>query len=688
MGTIATGGFGYSTIQPAPRPDVAAPYEAAAQVGREVTQLGIDAGVRRHQAAAATASNNLLDHQLAMQQHVEDIRDGLATGAIEPDKARAQFDALAAKSAPPPVDHLTPEAAAYYSRGSQRVQAEAGMKIDGLVDVAHKQNFKDQFTSGLDKLGKLADAPGANVGQIIEQGRTYIPVGRAAGIPAVELDNAFQNWTDATRYNEAVNRFLQVGDNMHGLKELQHELTAKDGYFVDKLDGNKRNAVLAQVQNRIDTIQNRLEHEADKREAAAQRAIYEMDRQTSTGVPAPPDQLAKWATITQGTSFAEDFKTALEDQKNIQDILRLPPADQVSYVNDKQEAIDKNGGTVRDIQNLDRTRAAVQKNINTMQQAPLTFYQQRTGDVVTPLDWSQLLPGQDASQFAKQLQQRALTIATLQKQYGPTVQNKPLLPQEAAQLAAQVDKGTPENNAGLFGVLRQAAGSDETYQAIMAQIAPDSPVKALAGRLASKQRDITLQRNWLSADVVANSPDVATTMLRGEALLNKSKLAKSEDGKPKTGLYLPETSTLQSSFQDAVSDAFAGAPGAADVAFQAVQAYYVGKAAATGRLAATNQDIDPHLVKEAVQATIGTVVDYNGNGSVLAPWGMDRTQFENSVQSAWQAAVAAKQVPAHEALQLGSLGLQNYGDGTYLVKAGRSYFKGANGQPFILHVQQ
>lgn len=688
MAKIDVGNFGNSTIEVAPQPRTSVVGEAVQGLGGAVEQAGARMAEQRFQQQAAIAANNLQEHRLKDQQIIEGLKDGLANGDLQPEDAAAEYQKQSAANTPPEVQHLAPDAAAAYTLGAKRVTADGTYTINALADVARKHRFQDQFSKAEDTLGKSAGLPGTTpdkVQSIIDQFRTsWGPVGHASGLPPDQVDKAIQNFADNVWFNNAVQRSIENHDNMAGLKQLQHDLTDPKGLYAEKLDTNKRNAVMAQVTNRMDTIQNRLIHEADKRDADGLRAMNEYNQQIASGVVAPAGQMAQWAQRTDGTSSSADFADAIKQEQAVQDVLRKPPADQVSYVQDKQAALYQNGGTVREVSNLERTRAAVTKNINTMQQTPLLFYQQRTGDSVTALDWSALLPGQDATLFAKQLQQRALTIATMQKQYGSTVQNKPLLPQEAAQLASLVERNSPEHNTGLFGALRQSAGDDATYQAIMAQIAPDAPVKALAGRLASKQRDITLQRNWIASDVVASSPEVAKTMLQGEALLNKSKLAKSEDGKPKAGLYLPETTTLQYSFQYAVGTAFAGRPGAADVAFQAVQAYYVGKAAATGRLAATNQDIDSHLVREAVTATIGTVVDYNGNGDVLAPWGMDRPGFEASVQRAYSAAVAAKQIPAMEAAQMGAYGLRNLGEYTYLVTNGRKLVADSKGQPLVL----
>jgi len=271
----------------------------------------------------------------------------------------------------------------------------------------------------------------------------------------------------------------------------------------------------------------------------------------------------------------------------------------------------------------------------------------------------------------------------MRKQYGEQVQMRPLLPQEASVLAAAVNQASPRQTSQMFGELRNAIGDDQTYAAAIQQIAPDSPVKALAGLLAAKQRSLTLERNWVRDDVVASSQDVSATMLAGEAILNRSKSQKAEDGRSQAKLFLPETQSLQEQFQSSVGNAFAGRPGAAELAFQAVQAYYVGKASETGRVAADSKDIDTKLVREAVRATLGEVVDYNGEGEALAPWGMSESEFDDAARTALTSEFKRRGLGTDN---LGALGLRNLGESTYYVTQGRNFVYDKQGRPLTINV--
>jgi hypothetical protein len=301
---------------------------------------------------------------------------------------------------------------------------------------------------------------------------------------------------------------------------------------------------------------------------------------------------------------------------------------------------------------------------------------------VEPVDFSMLDDPQTAAKFSD----RISTLQAMQKQYG-SVPIKPLLPQEATQLTAALNDATPKEQADVFAGLRSAISDPSAYRAAMQQIAPDAPVKAMAGMLSAKQTQLTTGTHWFKPDDSIASKDVAAIMLQGEQLLHPGKTDKSEDGKPKIGLYLPEQNTLQADFMNATGSAFAGRPQAADIAFQAVKAYYVGRAAQTGRLAASNKDIDTDLVKEAITNTLGGVSSYNGAGEVLMPWGMDESTFDDRVSVALQEKAAQLGLP-QRGNPLAGVGLRNHGDGSYYVMQGRNFALDGAGRPVVISLDQ
>ena len=441
------------------------------------------------------------------------------------------------------------------------------------------------------------------------------------------------------------------------------------------------------LRNEAESEIHRLEVEArlkkDRIEAVAERALNEWDRQTASGVPATPAMREHWDAAIRPSSYAPEIADRLASEQQVQTVLRQPIADQVKYVQDAQAKLDTGGGSLQEAANLQRLRSAVSANVKTLQTDPLIFNANRLSSPVAPLDISKL--GDPKGTVGAQLSDRISTLTAMRRQYGDQVPMRPLLPQEAAQVTAALNSTSPNQASQLFGALRNAAGSDEAYTGIMQQIAPDSPVKALAGLLAAKQRSLTLERHWFSDDVVATSPDVSATMLTGESILNRTKPDKATDGRAEAKLFLPDSAALQQEFTNQVGTAFAGRPGAAEIAFQAAQSYYVGKSAQTGKLTESNKTVDEKLLTESVRATLGQVVDYNGKGEVFAPWGMNEAQFEDRVSRAFQAELKVRGMPIPA--NFGSLGLRNFGENTYYVTAGRNFVYDNRGEPLVIDLR-
>jgi hypothetical protein len=325
----------------------------------------------------------------------------------------------------------------------------------------------------------------------------------------------------------------------------------------------------------------------------------------------------------------------------------------------------------------------VQANVKQLQDNPLLFIQNRTGVQVAPIDLTQLIQPGGAEQIGEQLRDRVTSISAAQKQYGPQVKMRPLLPQEAAGLASALGDATPRNARDMLGSLRSSINDDGAFTAAMQQIAPDAPVKALAGMLAAKQRTLTLENRIFSDDVTVSSGDVAMTLLTGESILNKTKAQKSADGQAKS-FPLPKEDEFRTNFSTTAGKVFADRPQAYEVAMQAVRAYYTSKAAEDGDVSG---EINSKRMNQAVTAVLGQVVNLNNNGEVLAPWGMDESTFEDRSKSAFDVAMSRHGMTDLIG-QYSAMGLRNVGDGTYYVTRGRSYLMDKKGRPVLLDLNK
>lgn len=306
------------------------------------------------------------------------------------------------------------------------------------------------------------------------------------------------------------------------------------------------------------------------------------------------------------------------------------------------------------------------------------------GKPVQGLDPNDLLQPGGAGRASGIFTDRATTLSAMRKQFGSMVGAKPLLPQEAGLLTKALDKAAPAEATQLFGVLRGAVGDDDTYRAVMQQIAPDSPVKARAGILAAVDRTITTQSNTFASDVRVSSARVAETMLAGESILNKTKGQKADDGQARS-MFVPPRADFSASFADAVGNLYRSRPGAQEGDLQAALAYYVGKAAETGRMSRDAKDIDSGLVKEAITATLGSVVDVNGQGSVKAPLGMTGGEMQSKLRERFAEVVKEQGLPPSAIASFEHYGAINYRrDGQYLLTLGGAPVLGRNGSPLVV----
>lgn len=639
--------------------------EAAAGAAGAIGDVA--ARVRAQQAedddalARAKSANALLDHELQIRGKTEDLAQRIQSGDLDwrtaEQAAQTEFDEIEQ----PKVDGLHPADIERMQGGIMRNRETGRLAIRSVVQNAKRDEFRGQFDQGLDTLGKLAGQPGADIDKINGQAEAFVPLAQQAGVDPAVTTAKIQAFKDRNWTNQATQRAIGSRDDMDALNQLEHDLTASDGYYANKLDTEKRNVVLSQVMTAKGRLEARAESAANKREAAASRAITRYEQQTATGVPAPPDVMQGWAAAVKGTSYEAEFNAMLKSEAEVQQILTRPPQEQRAYLQALEARQGKEGATVTDQANLKRLSTAVETNLKQLHSEPLVFHANRTGETIPALDLQALSSG-NLDAVRDGIQQRMVTLETLRRQYGPETGRQPLLPQEAMALSGALKNATPQSAVKLFGSMAGAFADPEAYRAAMQQIAPDSPVRALAGMVFAEQRSVTLTPGTLfSGAVKADSGDVAKTLLEGETLLNRSPDAMKADGKG--GAFpMPPPNQLRDEIATQVGEVFAGRPAAYEAATQAIRAYYAGSASRAGDVSG---ELDTKRVQQAVRAVLGEPVDVNDNGEVLPPWGMDEDEFVDKVETAWNS--QAKALPDNVPREFDRYGLRQAGNGSYFV---------------------
>ena len=313
--------------------------------------------------------------------------------------------------------------------------------------------------------------------------------------------------------------------------------------------------------------------------------------------------------------------------------------------------------------------------INTARQADPMAYAQQAG-----IGQAKPLPFNDQAAFGAELGKRTGVASTMQQTYGAPYTL--LTKAEASTLSQGFERMTTEQRLGYLQTIRKSVTDPVAYRSIMGQIAPDSPVTAMAGMILSKQNPVVVP-GWRT-DTVYAQQDVAALMVEGESLLNPNKSAKGEDGKGKA-FPMPKEQDMRDAFNNEVGKAFAGDPNGANFAYQAVKAYYAGKAARTGEISGIK---NAAILKEAINAVIGGVSNINNNGEVVRPWGMSEERFKNGAKAAFDSAIDAAGYKGSQLDVWGAYGLQSAGDSKYLVRSGAGYLTDRQGNPIVLDLTE
>lgn len=449
------------------------------------------------------------------------------------------------------------------------------------------------------------------------------------------------------------------------LKEYQGSMSADDLVRVGGM-----------IEGKVDRLQQRAEMAQLRNEAKAERTLGKINAQISSGIPATDEMWKQWGSQVRGTPAQAEFNELIKQEVDTQKILRLPIDQQIAAINSKTAKLQKEGGTIADATNLNRLSRAVDASAKMMTESPIDYFQQRLGGDIQPVDVG-------SPELGAVLSDRVAAIQGMQQKFGATVAMKPLLPQEAKQISAQLADMSPEQQSQFFATLHGAMGDDKAYSGAMQQIAPDSPIRALTGLLAGKQRSMVTNTRWFRPDDTITSGDVAKTMALGESILNKSKTEKGSDGKG-TSFPLPKQADFQQELNKQLGSVFAGQPQSYQLAAQAVKSYYTGAAAEKGDVSGV---VDRGLLRQAIKASVGEVVDFNG-GDTLAPWGMPGDTFRDMAAERLVRTMKAQGMSEADIATASALTLRQYKDGIYYVMQGQQFKYGADGKPLMVNVNE
>lgn len=438
------------------------------------------------------------------------------------------------------------------------------------------------------------------------------------------------------------------------------------------MDWEQQDALKSMAETRMRQDHARLQAEVDLkvRDATAMQADGKVDPFNFT------QETFTQAYGADGVRRFQDYQSGRVMAADIGSYMTMAPAQIEASLQQNQAAVNgiaETGGAgyaAADQRQQLRIRAA--QSVVKMQQEDPQAYAVKAGlSTAKPLDMG------DPAKFGAELAGRAATASMLRDTYKTPYTL--LMKNEAAALSMSFNKMSADQKLAYLGAVAKSVTDPQAAQSVFQQIAPDSPVTAVAGKLMTMTGSSPIGAGMFSKGTTYNPQTVATMIIQGEELLNPNKATKKEDGKP-VNLIMPKEQELRDPFNNAVGAAFTNQPQSAEVAYQSVKAYYAAKMAQLGDYSG---NVNTSAVKEAIEAVTGGASDFR-NTKVIRPWGMSDDNFKDNAKKAFDMEMTRMGRKGPSA-NFASYGLENFGDG-YRVRAGTGYVYDETGKPLTLYV--
>jgi len=669
--------------------------------------LDLDAAATNLKSAKELVANSGLDEHtrntaaLAAQKS---IVEAAVTGAMkrDPSLTRAALlerfgvteGQLATVNGPAkPNPNLTPAAsesitavAGRLGVSAQDLQAIIGYETGGTFDPS-KRGGKNNKHIGLIQFGEAEQkAFGANQQQTFEQQMVAVEKYlKARGVqPGDDLKTMYKIVNGGNRnvsetasdgngtIAEHVDRIRKnYGGGTAGASASGPKVKVPESLsmMVAMLDTDRAPAFISEAQTEMNRVQSTYRSQVATTEndhvaaymngQAVQKPLTEQEYSKAYGPVEGPQRYAQYQQIGQ---MGVDMN-AMKLQT---------PEEMLAAVNKYQPDASKPG---YDLAN--KRYAAMQEAANRVTTArntdPIQYAIDSKAAPVNTINWN------DNEKAMAELKNRVGVAATMTGTFKAPYQL--LTKGEASNLAAGLNTMSAPQKLAYFGTIAKAIPNQDALHAVMQQIAPDSPVSAVAGKLVTMNEKNVIRPGGVFSNELSYNPQVVASMImRGEELINPSKNAKGEDGKPRLNL-LPKEQDFDTQFNGSIGKTFTGQQrDGYNVAKQSVKAYY---AAASEQASDYSGNLDSTRLRTAIEAVTGGATDVNSS-TVRRPWGMMEDTFVNKAKQAFDAKMVELGRVGSQA-SFFSHGLENYGDG-YRVLDGTGYMRDNDGKMIVLDV--
>ncbi|CAB3648590.1 hypothetical protein CEY09_05370 [Achromobacter marplatensis] len=643
--------------------------DALMSAGRVATDIATDMQKRDNADAVFRAEAQVRDNFRAYQAELSNRRGAEATGST---KQAGEWWAQNVGQAAEGLENTTQRQ--LFLQGIEGTRQTALGAVSRFEAQERRVSLNNSYEASIDTAIQTAVANFTVPGALAAARQTILDQSNATAV--------LNGWSDEQKQFE-IGKSLSA---MHlgAIKNALYQDPTKARQYFEANKGEITGGVHPKIEEMFDRQAKAAQVQADRRDALAQRALNELDRQEASGIPATPQKQAQWQQAVSGTAYEDEYRARDQEGTELQRLLTQPLGEQANYIVSERARLQKQGGEPREVQRLERFQRAMQANAKLIQDEPLEWARARAGLVVNPLNFGGLANPNGTAEIGTELRARVATIEAAQVQNPQvSVTMAPFFKAEVDSLNQALTTGTPQQRGQVLGALYNAFGDSRTYLAAMQQLDSVSPFYARAGIRAASLAEATLQNNLIDADVVQRAGDVSALMLRGDEILKTG----GKEGSLK--MPVPKDDEFFNALDARVGNLYRGAGAGDDGATQmmqdayAVKAYYVGRASQDGVI---SDDIDSKRMDQALRAVLGEPVDYNGQGSVVAPWGMGTATFEKRAGDAIWSELDRRGLKDSVWQQSSNVGLIGVGGGAYFVTLAGMPLADKAGQPVTIRL--
>lgn len=655
--------------------------QAVQRLGQTITGVMDQREQEKNALARAKAVNDVYRHETEVMGVIDEIQTKGRNGELKYQDYENYFQNRVGAIRRPQTDGLDPATVEQFDGLVTRNVARDLQTVKGLSETAEQHEYADQFEQAMDTIGKQAQFPGADVAVINGKYGIAGEMGKRAKLNPAYISKRIQDAQDRNWFDSVNNKAMQyqAANNVEALQQMKHDLTAEDGAYVGVMDTSKRNTLLSGVISGIKNIEYRQKTEAAQREAKAQSALSAFANVHARGGTPSPALTKFTESAVNGTAVEPAFREMLQITTELQQTSGDPVE---QFIAAQQELIDtkKSANSEAEIIRAEKKVMQAKGAVELMQNNPVKYDAARSGTMPKSLDPVKLMTDYGRAEMQEELAQRSVRISAMQNLYGDVVKMRPMQPEEATQWSAVLNRSPHKERGEMIAFLRNSLPDDKAYFGLMQQISPDSPVTRHAGFVAARQASVVIENGFVR-DTTQDTGDISGLMLLGEDLLNPSKTIESANGNAKA-FPMPKQDEFDRKFSEEVGGVFGGNPTARSNAYLSVRAYYAGAASLQDKY---DGELDSKLLKKAVRATLGEVVDFNSKGSVLAPLGMDSASFTTKAREVINSTLTDTGMP--ETYARYAFGLRNVQGGYVITKPDGTELVDNDGSALIVQVK-